>query len=291
MGYANVRVAATPIGDAAEKQLVERKQRLTGEVSVLGKKIEEAEEYLEKISTAQAEYSQIEEELEVLREEEKSLLANIDVLKEQAEDQRRLGDEIEAYEKRKTGLSSEISDAQLSLSKVREDIRLAEIGLADAKKKGLAQAEELKGIIVALENDVVANEAKLSTLRTGIERANASFEARSNELRQLEKEYSTVESGLRNAKSSLEELENTLVSKKRELGGIELEIAERRASFDMWVDGVSVALDKRELDLAAREGALSDRASMLDSRASKLREIKARLEHHMGTRLPDLIIE
>lgn len=291
MAYANVRVTATQTGDAAEKQLVERKEILTGEVAALGLKIEEAESYIERISLAEAECAQVEEELETLRTEESELLKRIDELTERADEQRIKGDELETNTEKLMVVHSKIVTAEEKLKQVNELIRLAEINLQTTKASADEQIQKLKDIIAVLESEVVAKDAELNTIRTNIERTNAAFVARSTEFKSLEKEYGLLKDSVDDLKHAQQVVTDSITTAKHELGVIELELSEKRAAHTSWANGVKAELDAREIALASREGALSDRASMLDVRARKLREAKARLENHFGTRMSDLIIE
>lgn len=290
MAHATLRVTSAPTGDAALKQLEKRKSDLTTDVAALGIQIDEAEKKIEIYNGLDEACAELEEELSVLTEERDDLLSLIADLSERADAQRRLSDEIPEKKKQLDALITQITDAHVVLSKIAEQIRLKEKDVAALEAKYAERLTALGQEVQKLETDLASMNGELRSLQLSITHYNTVDATKRTDYAALEEQSASLHAFIESQKKEVTDFENLIATKKNELTALAGRIEEKEEAFVSSLVERTRVLDTREIELARREGALSDRASMLDSRASSLNAIKVRLEHHMGKRI-DLVIE
>ena len=291
MSYGTTQSTSVPLqGDNESKRLAALKEQLIGDISRIGAQIEAGEKQL-------AEYKDLDQKitesillLETLKEDIEITENEVALLNKNAEDFRRLGGDIEKATLDLGVINAKIDEASITLKQTLEQIRLKDTELVDKKKNFQVVCDELDVLRQQREAEVATLGSDLERLRTDIASLSIIKDSKLSELKGFDERLAKLFLAEENKKIQNADLDIQIEQKKRDIGSLELELQAKRSADTQWLINEKTLLKEKEEELAKREGAISQRSAMLDSRADSLRASKIRLEHHLGKNI-DLVIE
>ncbi len=277
-------------GDAELKELDKQKSEIILDIRVLGAKLEEMQAQLESYSDLSEKNSELKLSIDHFSSEVIDLSRAI---KQLSEDKFRLESEIKKREekiKEFEDISLNIEKANASLSTLHVEIK----SLDEIKyKKENNLDEELESILVDINVAKVNKEGierELNNLKNESQKLVDSNKDKTDIIQKFEQRIIELSDEIKLMLERVKTIGQELFNLKKEKESVVLGIQEEKEKA---LDDISIlqdSLNEKELELQKREGDVSVRQDMLDSRATYLKNAKARLENYLGKQI-DLIIE
>ena len=272
--------------DEKKIALEERKEALVSEITLLGEKVEEA-------GKIHKEYTDTVKDIDSLRTQKQTLLAEITDLHGVAELSKQNESLLAITNKTiidKTEELKVILEMISDKTDEKENLEIQIDGLSGKKSSYTKEVEELKKELSSIESSISDKEKKISN----------SVEEKLLKVRELEEKITTLADSIKQIQENSVALKLAFKSKQEEydlltksieeakvsLVDIESRKTEKNVAWEKELSEKKAVLDAREIALQTREGEASLMESSLAKKHQNLKDVKRQLEEFHGRSLP-----